>query len=299
MRSLCQFFLLVCYNSMLTPCRPWALPSIGRTQSYTITTTAIISQSRSISIERGLCTRMNGSGNEDSIEYNNDDADAKSQFGTKEYWDDQYQGRGDFPMDEYQWYYGFERYGKFVQSYAPSKDEEILIPGIGNDPILLDLLQKGYTKLTATDYSEFAIDRQKDFLSFQRYPFSTDLDTKEDETLTEQFDINDDKIADSEQQRRTKLLQMDARKMPSQWDKKFDAIVEKGTLDAIYLSGDGNVELAAKEFERTLKPGGILITMSCIVPVDLRKEIFRDWAWIRDGSDDLDAGCFVLEKPKL
>ena len=58
----------------------------------------------------------------------------------------------------------------------PSKNEEILLPGIGNDPILLDLLQKGYTKLTATDYSEFAIERQIDLLSYQRYPYSTEED---------------------------------------------------------------------------------------------------------------------------
>jgi len=32
--------------------------------------------------------------------------------------------------------------------------------------------------------------------------------------------------------------------------------------------------------------------------LELRKEIFRDWEWIRDGSDDLQAGCFVLKKPK-
>lgn len=226
--------------------------------------------------------------NEDFIGCDFDDADAKSQFGTKEYWDNQYQGRGDFPMDEYQWYFGFERYEKLIESYAPGKDENILIPGVGNDPILLYLIQRGYTRLTATDYSEFAIKRQKDFLSHQQYPFSVSLDTEVDEVSAEQLSV---------QQRPTKLLQMDARKMPFQWSQKFDAIFEKGTLDAIYLSGDGNAKLAAEEFGRTLKPGGILITMSCVVPEDLRKEIFQDWKWIRDGSEDLDAGCFVFQKP--
>eukprot|EP00535_Pseudo-nitzschia_heimii_P000341 CAMPEP_0197187430 /NCGR_PEP_ID=MMETSP1423-20130617/15825_1 /TAXON_ID=476441 /ORGANISM="Pseudo-nitzschia heimii, Strain UNC1101" /LENGTH=250 /DNA_ID=CAMNT_0042638995 /DNA_START=132 /DNA_END=881 /DNA_ORIENTATION=+ len=223
--------------------------------------------------------------NDGFFEYNYDDADAKSQFGTKEYWDDQYQGRGDFPMDEYQWYYGFERYGKFLQTHIPSKNEEILIPGIGNDPILLYLLQKGYGKLTATDYSEHAIERQKDLLSHQRYPFSTEISAESDRTLTDSLDSACDDDVENKLQRPTTLVQMDAREMPVQWAEKFDAIVEKGTLDAIFLSGDGNADRAAKEFRRTLKPGGILITMSCVVPVDVRKEIFRNWTWIRDGSE--------------
>jgi len=215
----------------------------------------------------------NESDDDVDVDYENDDGEAKSQFGTKEYWDELYQGRGDFPMDEYQWYFGFEKYGKFVQSFAPLKDEEVLLPGIGNDPILLDLLKKGYTKLTATDYSEFAIERQRDL-------------------LIGEFDEN------YVEQRPTMLRQMDARKMPTRWTHKFDAIVEKGALDAIYLSGGGNVERAANEFERILKPGGVLISVSGVVPLELRKEIFRDWEWIRDGSDDLQAGCFVLKKPK-
>lgn len=278
----CHFLLLTYCNVAFNPCSSWVQPHVGRSQSQVITKTDSPSRFKSVSALLNLV--------DDSVEYCYDDADAKSQFGTKEYWDEQYQGRGDFPMDEYQWYFGFERYGKFVQTYAPSKDEEILIPGIGNDPILLDLLQKGYTKLTATDYSEFAIERQKDFLAHQQYPFSTHLDTANDETSTEQ--------SDEQQEQSIKLLQMDARKMPIQWAEKFDAIAEKGALDAIYLSGDGNVELAAKEFERILKPGGILISVSGVVPPELRKEMFRQWNWIRDGSEDLEAGCFILEKPK-
>ena len=182
-------------------------------------------------------------------------------------------------------YFGFEKYGKLVMENLPSKNEEILLPGIGNDPILLDLLQKGYTKLTATDYSEFAIERQIDLLSYQRYPYSTEEDEIEED--------NDDDGPIP-----TLLLQMDARKMKSMWTNKFDAIIEKGALDAIHLSGDGNFERAVKEFERTLKPGGILISVSGVVPPELRKEVFnlQSWTWIRDGTDDLQAGCFVLKK---
>jgi len=144
-----------------------------------------------------------------------------------------------------------------------------LIPGIGNDPILLDLLQNGYKELTATDYSEHAIERQLDLISYQ---YSEDA---------------------------VELLPMDARQMNEGWTASFDAIMEKGALDAIYLSGDGNLEMTVQEFERILKPGGTLLSVSGVVPEDLRREVFSSWKWLRDGTDDLQAGCFVLERPAV
>jgi SAM-dependent methyltransferase len=195
------------------------------------------------------------------------DDDARSSFGTKEYWDGVYLGRGDFPAEEYSWYYGWEGYQNFVRQFVPNKDSQILIPGIGNDPILLDLLQNGYKGLTATDYSEHAIERQIDLVSYQ---YSEDA---------------------------VELLPMDARQMDEEWTDRFDAILEKGALDAIYLSGDGNLEMAVKEFERILKPGGILVSVSGVIPDELRMKVFQDWNWLRDGTTDLQAGCFVLARP--
>jgi SAM-dependent methyltransferase len=191
------------------------------------------------------------------------DEAARSAFGTKEYWDELYAGRGDFPADEYTWYFGFDSYQQIVQEHV-NKDSDILIPGIGNDPILLNLLQKGYQNLTATDYSEHAIDRQLDLISYQ---YSEDA---------------------------AELRHMDARQMDETWTDRFDVIMEKGALDAIYLSGEGNLELSVEEFQRILKPGGVLISVSGVVPEELRREVFKEWEWIRDGSDELKAGCFVL-----
>jgi SAM-dependent methyltransferase len=199
-----------------------------------------------------------------ALEY--DDSEARSQFGTKEYWDELYVGRGDFPSDEYSWYYDWEGYGKYVKEYIPDKVSRILIPGIGNDSILSDLLQNGYEQLTGIDYSDHAIERQIDLISYQ---YSDDV---------------------------AELQSMDARQMDPDWTDQFTAVIEKGAFDAIYLSGDGNLELTVKEIERVLKQGGVLISVSGVVPPELRRELFKDWKWLRDGTDDLQAGCFVLTR---
>lgn len=225
-----------------------------------------------------------------------DTSNARSVFGTKDYWDELYLGRGDFPADEYTWYFGWDTYQKIVQEHVPNRQACILLPGIGNDPILLDLLQKGYDNLTATDYSEHAIARQRDLLSYQ---YSWDEDDDMDGSSgggTTISTTSDGKV---------QLKCMDARKMEKTWTNRFDAVLEKGALDAIYLSGDGNLEATAQELKRVLKPGGILISISGVVPEELRRQVFGgdedddSWEWLRDGSKDLKAGCFVLKNNKL
>jgi hypothetical protein len=212
---------------------------------------------------------------------NDEDATARSQFGTKAYWDAMYEGLGDFDADEYSWYYGFEVIKPYLLDYTADDNDadrqdkstiSILIPGCGNDPLLLDLYNAGYPCLTAFDYSEGAVERQKSLLKY--LPMGSK---------------NVDKID---------LRVEDARALPKEWEQTFDVIIEKGALDAIYLSGDGNFEQSVKEFSRCLKVGGICLSFSGVVPEEIRREGFDEsnWDWLRDGSDDLKAGCFVLRK---
>ena len=93
------------------------------------------------------------------------------------------------------------------------------------------------------------------------------------------------------------LYQSDVRVLPEEWTGQFDAILEKGLLDAVYLSGGNNAEQAAQSLVRTLRPGGVFISVSGVVPEDQRKELFKDMEWVRDGSKDLKAGCFIFRKP--
>lgn len=225
-----------------------------------------------------------------------DDTNALSQFGTKSYWDDMYSGLGDFASDEYSWYYAWDEIKKYFIKYAPqppklkkltkqnkiktsddnSNDEEqehqpkILIPGIGNDRILLDLYNYGYTDVTAFDYSNCAIERQHDLLSYTTTQVVDDIT----------------------------LLVRDARELDDEWESTFDLIFEKGALDAIYLSGEGYVDLAVKELMRVIKKGGMFISVSGVVDEELRRILFSEdeWEWIRDGSADLKAGCFIWRR---
>ena len=211
------------------------------------------------------------------------DADARSQFGTKAYWDAMYEGMGEFSADEYSWYYnGYDAIKPFLEEYVFDVAEStsttvdksqlsILIPGCGNDPLLLDIFNAGYRCLTAFDYSSGAIERQREVLGY--LPVGSDLDKVE-------------------------LREEDARSLPVGWKESFDVIIEKGALDAIYLSGDGNLEQSVKEIARVIKRGGICISCSGVVPEALRRNSFggNEWEWLRDGSDDLRAGCFVLKR---
>jgi len=236
-------------------CLPPILPPVSGTNGAALATQALLSSLPDSSVQRT---------------YDNDDAEAISQFGTKEYWDDMYNGMGDFPSDEYQWYFGWSELKGPVTDHIPDRSSRVLVPGVGNDPILIDLVGAGYYDLTAFDYSEGAMARQRDLLEFGPASVHESVD----------------------------VLHLDARALPGEWAGKFDAILEKGALDAMYLSGGDNLRLAAEELRRVLRPGGTFISVSGVVPEEMRREMFSDsrWEWVRDGSDDLKAGCFVWRK---
>lgn len=180
-----------------------------------------------------------------------------SNFGRQEYWNEFYK-----QQDSFSWYSDWDDLEPFVQELIPSKELRILIPGVGNDEAIVGMYDAGYRNLVLFDYAPEGVQCARRLLGPERS--ST-----------------------------VELLVADARDMPFE-SESFDAILEKGTLDAVYLSGGkdkalstNHLDMAVRELARVLKPGGIMmsITAACVDKVQASfVEHASDWLQLRDGS---------------
>lgn len=126
----------------------------------------------------------------------------------------------------------------FVIDFAPSSSARILLPGIGTDVNLLQGMNaSGFTHLYAMDYALASI-------SFCRSRAPSNL-----------VDRVDWQVAD-------------ARDMRAYANASMDLIIDKGTLDAVFLAGGNDAEKfasltrAVDEMHRILTNGGILWSLS-------------------------------------
>lgn len=187
-----------------------------------------------------------------------------SNFGRQEYWNDVYETQG----GEFSWYSGWNEIEPFVEELIPNRSSHVLIPGMGNDGAIVDMYDSGYHNLTAFDYAEAGVE-------------------------CAQCLMGDKRIRNDSNENGVTLLVADARNLPFE-NNEFDAVLDKGTLDAIYLSGGRDKELAArhlamavKELERVVETGGIMVSISaaCVDAVQAAFDASNDgWEQIRDGS---------------
>lgn len=204
---------------------------------------------------------------------------ARSMFGTRQYWDDVYQGRGDLPADTYSWYSNWNELQRHVQPFLSKEPQHILLPGIGNDGLLVDLLRatKGRRHvLVAQDYSIHALQRQIELLQ-------------------------EAAAGDRSNQENVQLVCSNVMDPLPFGPSHFDIILEKGLLDAVYLSDHTthNVQAAISNLQAVLRVGGIGISVSSVIPAECRMQWWptTEWEWIRDGhADATKAGCFIFRK---
>jgi SAM-dependent methyltransferase len=159
-------------------------------------------------------------------------------FGRQEYWENLYKDQD--AEESFSWYAGWNDLEPFISEWI-SPAHKVLIPGVGIDSLITDMYDADYEQLTAFDYAPESIAHCQHMLGPDR---EVDLRTA------------------------------DARDLPYA-SESFDAVIDKGTLDAVFLAGDDTDERldsltrAISELARVLKPGGIFFSLSgiCVEPL--------------------------------
>jgi len=197
--------------------------------------------------------------------------DESVQFGRQKYWDEAYRSGDldDTGSDDgnatFSWYCkNWADMEPFFAELVPDREAFILVPGVGNDAAIRGMYDAGYEHLSAFDYAPGGVE-------CARKMFGSDRLAKID------------------------LRIADARNLVGYDDKTFDAVLEKGTLDSIYLSGGKDKEkarlhlaMAVSELSRVVKAGGIVfsVTAAC---ADAVQDAFSGgegtiWKQLRDGD---------------
>eukprot|EP00746_Dinoflagellata_sp_MGD_P167023 gnl/MRDRNA2_/MRDRNA2_97320_c0_seq1.p1 gnl/MRDRNA2_/MRDRNA2_97320_c0~~gnl/MRDRNA2_/MRDRNA2_97320_c0_seq1.p1 ORF type:complete len:368 (-),score=75.57 gnl/MRDRNA2_/MRDRNA2_97320_c0_seq1:24-1127(-) len=152
-------------------------------------------------------------------------------YSSSKFWDEHYK-QGNSLHD---WYFGWKtklqdgrELGEWLQDI--DVNSEVLMLGCGNSPMSFDMYQAGYKKLRNIDVSEAVIKQMK-----ERY---------------------------GAKMQNAAWQVMDARKLEYD-DSFFDAVVDKGTLDALSIGSDRstNMQAVISELRRTIRLGGTLVSI--------------------------------------
>jgi len=208
------------------------------------------------------------------------DEEGNCVFGKKEYWDEIYSGttgvNGDDtinnndgsitttttvivapedrrPSESYSWYCGWDELAPFWTMLVPDTSSRVVIAGIGNDPSPVQMYDAGWTNMMAYDYSRRGVDRAREL-------FAPSRDGVE-------------------------LLTADATDLPLETS-SVDATLDKGTLDAIFITGEEIFRRSVREMGRVTAEGGRVVSVSTVVNPDVLLGEFDTVYWenVHDGS---------------
>mmetsp|Transcript_33950 Transcript_33950/g.62406 ORF Transcript_33950/g.62406 Transcript_33950/m.62406 type:complete len:320 (-) Transcript_33950:961-1920(-) len=218
------------------------------------------------------------------------DEEGNCVFGKKEYWDEIYSGTtgdgdGDDddddtinnddmsittvtvapedrrPSESYSWYCGWDELAPFWTMLVPDTTSRVVIAGIGNDPSPVQMYDAGWTNMMAYDYSRKGVDRAKELFASSGSGMTTP--TRDG----------------------VELMTADAKNLPLE-TASVDATLDKGTLDAIFITGKEIFRQSVKEMGRVTAEGGRVVSVSTVIdPNELLGEfdtVF--WENVHDGS---------------
>ena len=108
--------------------------------------------------------------------------------------------------------------------------------------------------------------------------------------------VEDDPEREGTKKRGVRLVVADARNLTNVFEEnEFDAVIEKGTLDAIFLGGGSdkakamrNLQVSISELGRCLKPGGTWISIAAVAVDQIHYSFdsnHKDWICIVDKDD--------------
>ncbi|KAL3932813.1 MAG: hypothetical protein SGBAC_010678 [Bacillariaceae sp.] len=141
------------------------------------------------------------------------------------------------------------------QLQQKKEDIQVLVAGIGNDLAPVELYDDGWTNMIAFDYSQAGVDRARELFG--------------------------------ESRSKAVLLQADARKLSLE-DGAVDVVFDKGTLDAIYITGEQDFQDSVKELTRVTGINGVFVCISAVIPPETLLEAFSEsssyWDTILDGG---------------
>lgn len=207
-----------------------------------------------------------------------------SKLGTKEYWDEVYAKE----MEQHDEEVGSGWFGEnatnrvinwMVRSPLVTCDSKILDIGCGGGEVLIALYNRGFDKLSGTDYSENALKVAKANLGKEEIPKESIVFHCHDITteLLCSKKLHDDGNV---------FLSSAADSAPNGYDlAKFDICLDKGTYDAISLCSGNPGEKRKKYIEnlnKLLVKGGVFIIVSCNWTSEELKNHFSDYQFLEE-----------------
>lgn len=185
----------------------------------------------------------------------------KVSFADAAYWDERYGTGG---IRNYDWYGTWSSQSRLtirphVLPFMPPHSGRILQLGCGNSRLAEELADDGYEEIVNIDISQVVIDQMS-----RKHSTLSGVSFHQMDATTMSFDNN-----------------------------SFDAVFEKGTLDALSTGSFELVRKVVAEVFRVLRPGGVFVSLSFGVP-ETRKELNSTGGhstWQRFQTIELESGA--------